>query len=413
MKKTMGELRVPTIESDTVVDLAKRGELVPELTRMERSLQPPTHEALGVHEVSVDRRELQLVSPFETSFGRFGSMVKGLVAVTFDTPGGRVRGYGETTPLPYPWYDGESDRTVETVMDAYMLPLVRAARGGITDVEQFRGIYGGIVGHNMAKTGLEGAYWDAVGQMMGVPVSHLWGGSRTQVEAGTSVGLERTDDLVLQKIERAVGEMGVARVKVKIKPGRDVSLIGAIRNRFPQLRLQADGNAAYDFHNPEHMKALAALDEFGLMMIEQPGPNDDIVEHARASERIGTPICLDESILHTRHAITALDQWAQRGHLERLIVNIKPPRVGGFWEGAKIAEICRAVGVPTWCGGMLESALGKTANVQFCAAFTDLPGDHVSQGPYFVQDVATPPNYHDGVIDVPQTPGWGVQMNSH
>lgn len=398
-------------------EMARLGVLTDELLKVRDRLKPIEHQPLSIMEAKVTPMPLKLTKPFEASFGRFEEMTKVFVSLTMADPDGKtVKGVGEGSPLPFPWYDGESHDTVMTVLDKYILPqLQRVAPDGqsvvrpITSVDGLRQLYGDIVGHNMAKAAIEGAYWDAVGKMLGVPVSQLWGAERSVVDVGTSVGLEKTPQEMLKKIDTAV-EQGVKRVKIKIKPGKDVEYVKAIRQKYPDLMLQVDGNAAYDLSNPEHINALAALDEFGLTMIEQPGPNDDRYYHVQASKKIKTPICLDESILNSRHAIEAIEMWAKEGILDRLIINIKPPRVGGFWEGVKIARICEAAGVPVWCGGMLESALGKTANVHFSAlSAVNMPGDHVSQGAYYQNDVAEPLDAVDGLITVPTEPGWGVK----
>jgi O-succinylbenzoate synthase len=261
----------------------------------------------------------------------------------------------------------------------------------------------------MAKVGVEGAYWDAVSRLHGVPVWRSWGGTRKKVEAGTSIGLEATADAVMDKVRQAVEVEGVARVKIKIKPGRDLMFVEAIRNRYPELRLQVDANASYNLFDPRHRAALKDLDGFGLLMIEQPGRNDDILDHAQLLADLDTPVCLDESILHGRHARQAMECWERYSSLRKLVINIKPPRVGGFLEAIRIARLCADRGVPVWCGGMLESALGKAANVHFSSRReVNLPGDHVSQGPYFREDVAVPLPGAAGSISLPDGDGWGL-----
>jgi O-succinylbenzoate synthase len=279
----------------------------------------------------------------------------------------------------------------------------------VTDSASFLARYAWVVGHAMAKVGVEGAYWDAVARLAGTPVWRLWGGTRGSVEAGTSIGLEATPEAMMEKVSTAVEVMPGARVKIKIKPGKDVAFVEAVRRRYPDLRLQVDANAAYDLFDPRHRDALRSLDRYGLMMIEQPGPNDDILDHARLLADLGTPVCLDESILHARHARQAIESWRQYSDLAKLVINIKPPRVGGFVEALRIARLCADAGVSVWCGGMLESALGKAANVHFSTrAEVNLPGDHVSQGPYFREDVADPLPYHEGRIAAPDATGWGL-----
>lgn len=376
---------------------------------------------LFLEKIRVFSRRMTLRIPFETSFGRFDSLVRHFPAITFRTEDGTtVTGIGECSPLSAPWYDYECHRSVEVALGYLTASLTGksvdeadgAAAPGlapVTGVESFLGRYRWIVGHAMAKAGVEGAYWDARARLRGVPVFRLWGGTKSDVEAGTSVGLEPTVEDVLRKVAVAVEEMHIARVKVKVKPGRDLAIVEAIRKRYPSLRLQVDANAAYDLLNPEHLARLKELDAFGLMMIEQPGRNDDIFDHAVRLAHLSTPICLDESILHAVHARQAIALWKQYSAPSRLVINVKPPRVGGYLEAIRIAVLCAASDVSVWCGGMHESALGKTANVHFSSRpEVNLPGDHVSQAPYFVKNVAESPRYEEGRLTVPQGVGWGL-----
>lgn len=394
----------------------------------ERVLTP---KALGVYEnplpltveaVRVRSRKMDLRIPFETSFGRFDSLVRLYPEITFRTEDGRrVTGVGECSPLSAPWYDYECHRSVATALGYLVASLtgkpVEEADGvasgkepPVTDVLSFTSRYRWIVGHPMAKAGMEGAYWDGVARLRGVSVSSLWGGTRKAVLTGTSVGLEPTVEALMDKVDRAVREMEVARVKVKVKPGRDLAYLEAIRNRYPDLPLQVDANAAYDLFDPAHLALLKDFDRFGLLMIEQPGRNDDILDHARQLAHLSTPICLDESILHAVHARQAIQLWKEHSHPSRLVVNIKPPRVGGYLEAIRIARLCCDNGVSVWCGGMHESALGKTANVHFSSRDeVDLPGDHVSQAPYFVRNVGSSPEYRRGRLTVPSGAGWGIE----
>jgi O-succinylbenzoate synthase len=197
---------------------------------------------------------------------------------------------------------------------------------------------------------------------------------------------------------------------MKIKPGKDITYVEAVRKKYPNILLQVDANAAYDLFNTSDIELLKELDNYNLTMIEQPGRNDDIIDHSRQLSTLNTPICLDESILHAVHTRHAIELWRQNSDTKKLIINIKPPRVGGFLESIKIAKLCSKNGVSVWCGGMYESALGKTANVHFSSLKeVDLPGDHVSQAPYFKEDVADSPQYQNGEITVPEGIGWGLR----
>lgn len=364
---------------------------------------------LFLERVEVVRRELRLCRPFESSFGRIDALVRLFPVIGFRTEGGeRVTGIGECPPLSAPWYDGECDGTVAVALTHISAALI-ADPAPVTDSASFIGRYGWVVGHAMARVGVEGAYWDAVAQLSGIPVWRLWGGVRTSIEAGSSIGLETTPEAMLEKVRIAVEDTGVSRIKIKIKPGRDRVFVEAIRRAYPAIKLQVDANAAYNLFDPGHREILKSLDDFGLLMIEQPGKNDDILDHARLLADIQTPVCLDESIHHARHARQAIECWRQYSDVSKLVINVKPPRVGGFLEAIRIARLCADHGVAVWCGGMLESGLGKAANVHFCTRpEVSLPGDHVSQGPYFQHDVTTPLPCVNGRIAVPEGPGWGL-----
>lgn len=368
-------------------------------------------EPLTIEKIVIHRREMRLVIPFETSFARFDRLVRFFPEITFRTGGGEVvSGIGECSPLSAPWYDYQCHRSVETALgylvgaltgksidDQDGLPV--AGLEPVTSVYDLQKKYKWMVGHSIAKCGIEHAYWDALSKLHCQPLWKLWGGTRETVAAGTSVGLEPTIDALLRKIEFAVDEMKVARVKVKVKPGKDVAYIEAIRKRFPDIPLQVDANAAYDLFNPDDLATLKEFDNFNLLLIEQPGNNEDYLDHARQLAHINTPICLDESILNAMHARQAIELWRQYSSVEKLVINIKPQRVGGFLEAVRVADLAYKNGVGTWCGGMYESAIGKRANVNFSSRLeVNLPGDHVAQGPYFVEDVGEPLDYSEGMI---------------
>ena len=332
---------------------------------------------LWINNIKIINKEMHLRIPFETSFGRFDSLTRFFPVIEFKKEDGEIiKGIGECSPLSAPWYDYQCHRSVDTALQYIIAGLtgktVDEADGysasdnlPVTDVNSFIEKYKWIVGHNMAKAGVEAAYWDAIAKLQNVPVSKLWGGEKQSVTAGTSVGLEATPELLMRKIETAADELKAARIKVKVKPGYDIKYLDAIRKKYPDILLMADANAAYDLFNPSHISLLKEFDNYNLMMIEQPGHHDDIIDHSRQLSELDTPICLDESILHADHTRKAIDLWKQYSSTEKLIINIKPPRVGGYHEAIKIAKLCGKNGVSAWCGGMLESALGKTGNVHF------------------------------------------------
>ena len=255
-------------------------------------------------------------------------------------------------------------------------------------LDSVRASYAWIKGAVFAKSGVEAALWDLLAQRAGQPLWQMWGGERRTFPVGVSIGGKDIEQ-VLERADHAVG-LGYRRLKVKIWPGFDVQVVRALRERYPDLLLQVDANSAYDLTTSP---ALKELDAFKLLLIEQPLFDDDIVLHSELAREIRTPICLDESIHSLRDVQSAVRLWQGNGVLDRLIINIKPPRVSGFAEAIAIARYCREQGVRTWIGGMLDTAWGKAFNLNLNALDAiDLPGDHFSPtGAYFEQDVVTTP----------------------
>ena len=261
-----------------------------------------------------------------------------------------------------------------------------------------------VRGHNMAKTGLEEALWDVEARQKGIPVAQLLGSTNPRIESGVSVGIQDTPDELLELVKGYLAQ-GYRRIKVKIKPGWDVEVVRALRQRWPEAPLMVDANSAYTLEDADH---LAALDDFDLMMIEQPLAYDDIYQHSLLQRQLRTPVCLDESIHTPAHALAALELGSCR------IINIKPGRVGGLAQARRIHDLCRERGVPVWCGGLLEVGVGRAHNVAIASlpGFT-LPGDVSASDRYFERDVIEPPFClnPDGTIDVPQGPGIGVEVD--
>jgi O-succinylbenzoate synthase len=255
----------------------------------------------------------------------------------------------------------------------------------------------------MAKAGVEMAAWDLYARQRGEPLSRVLGGVRDRIASGVSIGIQETVDDLLAKIERELAA-GYRRIKIKIKPGWDVDVVAAVRKRFGPIALMVDANAAYTLADADH---LAELDRFDLMMIEQPLDYDDIADHAVLQRRLRTPICLDESIKTVGAAREAIRAGACR------IINIKPGRVGGFSESIRLHDLCADHGIPVWHGGMLESGIGRAANIHLSTLpnFT-LPGDVAASKRYFDPDLIDPPIEvaSDGTIAVPQQPGIGVTI---
>ncbi len=339
--------------------------------------------------IDVYRLRFTLRAPFTTSFGSYRELERPFVVL--ETSDG-LKGIGEVPTLSDPAYKAEVDPpSVFTSLKEFVLPAVakrQAEIGSIGTVEDLRSSYAWIKGANFAKSGVEAAFWDLEAQRGQKPLWEFWGGTRLTFPVGVSIGGTNVED-VLDRAETAVA-MGFPRLKVKIWPGFDVKFVEALRNAHPEIMLQVDANSAYDLQT---WQVLKELDRFNLLLIEQPLFDDDIVLHSEISQEIATPVCLDESIHSLWDARSAMHLWTRNEILDRLIINIKPPRVSGFSEAIEIADVCHDHGVKTWIGGMLDSGWGKAMNLNFNGlAKIDLPGDHFSPGgAYFEQDIITEP----------------------
>jgi O-succinylbenzoate synthase len=349
---------------------------------------------MKIEQVVLRRLELPLLQPFETSFGRSTHKRFLLVSVAADG----VWGHGECVADDEPFYLPETNVTVGHVLRDFLIPSLLAL-----EFEQPRAVaatFARVRGHRMAKACLEMAVWDLCGRRAGQPLWRLLGGRAGRIQAGVSVGLQHDDTALVEQVAREV-EAGYRRVKVKIKPGRDLTLVQAVRARFPELPLMVDANSAYTLADAEH---LARLDPYALTMIEQPLAWDDIVDHATLQQRLRTALCLDESIGSADDARRALELGACR------CINVKLGRIGGFASLLDLHAVCSARGVPLWCGGMLETGIGRLANVhaQTLPGFS-LPGDTSASSRIYAEDLVDPPVTvaADGTIAVPDGPGLG------
>lgn len=341
--------------------------------------------------------KLPLVHFFETSFGRIYD--KHFIVVRLDGDG--VSGFGECVAEQDPYYSPETNETVWHLIEGFIAPRVI----GIP-FEHPRDVFPAlraIRGHNMAKAAVEMAAWDLYARQQGKPLSRVLGGARDRIASGVSIGIQDSLADLATKVERERAA-GYQRIKIKIKPGWDVDAVAAIRERFGAIPLMVDANAAYTLADADR---LAALDAFDLMMIEQPLDYDDIADHAALQRRLRTPICLDESIKTVHAGRDAIDAGACR------IINIKPGRIGGFAESIRLHDLCAARGVPVWHGGMLESGIGRAANIHLSTLPNfSLPGDIAASKRYFEPDLIDPPIdiAADGTIAVPTGPGLGVTI---
>lgn len=352
---------------------------------------------MKIERIRILNLRIPLVSPFETSFGKETERNTILVAVF----SGGVTGWAESPTLSAPLYNEETTETAWHVMRDFLASVLIGA--DVDHPGEVPGLFRHIRGNNIAKSGMEGAVWDLYARTRGISLREALGGTRRRVAVGVSLGIEPAIRELLRKIERFLAE-GYRKIKIKIKPGWDVEVVRSIRREFGDIPLMVDANSAYSLEDAEIFKK---LDDFGLMMIEQPLEHDDIVEHAKLQRQINTPVCLDESILHAKDARNAIELGSAR------IINIKISRVGGMTEALAVHDLCLSRGVPVWCGGMLETGIGRAHNVAVASleGFT-IPGDTSASSRYFCRDITDPEvTVENGYIEVPSGPGTGYEAN--
>lgn len=345
-----------------------------------------------ITEIRLRRAHIDLVSPFRTSFGV--ETARDLLYI--EVSGDGVTGWGECVAMSEPMYSSEFVDGCEAILKRFLLPQVERDTGAAA----FNQAVSSIRGHYMSKAVLETALLDFELRTRGDNLGEFLGATQREVRSGVSVGIQSTIDDLLRVVQGYIDD-GYLRIKLKIEPGFDVEPVRAVRKAFgDEMLLQVDANSAYELSDAEH---LAKLDEFNLLLIEQPLPEEQVASHAELAKTVRTPICLDESILSVDVAREALDIGACS------IINIKPGRVGGYLEAKKIHDLCYSRGVPVWCGGMLETGIGRAANLALAAlpGFT-LPGDTSASARYFHRDVTAPFVLHNGTLTVPTGPGIGI-----
>jgi o-succinylbenzoate synthase len=350
---------------------------------------------MKIDRITLHHVSMPLKSHFETSFGR--SYNRECILVEVSAEG--LDGWGECTADRDPGYSYETVGTAWHILRDYLAPAL-LAKGSII-IEDFHTITASIRGHHLAKAGIEMALWDLKGKREGRSLRECLGGKRPRVEVGVSVGLQDSTQVLVETVAFYL-QKGYQRIKIKIKPGRDVSETKAVRQAFPRLALQVDANSAY---NLETAPSLYPLDELGLLLIEQPLAEDDLWDHRQLQKSFKTPVCLDESITSLRHARQAVEMEACQ------IINIKPGRLGGLSEAVAVHDLCLAQKIPVWCGGMLETGVGRASNLALASlpGFI-LPGDISATDRYYVEDI-TVEHFtlnSDSTIDVPQQPGLGI-----
>ena len=350
---------------------------------------------------SIELREIRLplLHFFETSFGRTTERRIVLARLT-DANG--VEGWGECTAGEGPFYSDEWTDSAWTTLVEFLGPML--LRQNIETAAHAFSLMRPVRGHRMAKATIETACWDLEAKSAGVPLWKHLGGIRTEVSSGVSIGIQDTPEILLEKIRKEV-DAGYQRIKIKIKPGWDLNIVERVRKEFPDIRLMGDANSAYKLSD---VALFQQLDQFNLMMLEQPLAHDDIFDHATLQRQINTPVCLDESIRSAEDAAHAIALKSCR------IINVKLGRVGGHTEAKRIEKVARDNEIPIWCGGMLESGIGRAHNIAMStlAGFT-LPGDVSASARYWEEDIIEPPVTVSarGTIKVPESPGIGFEIN--
>jgi O-succinylbenzoate synthase len=353
---------------------------------------------MKIENIELRHIKMELVSPFTTSMGT--EYDEEHIIVRIDGEG--LTGWGECVAEGTPFYSYETVTTAWHILQDFLIPSILGKN--ILNVDQAIHAYSKVRGHMMAKAGLEAALWDLFAKSKNISLSKLLGGTREKIDVGVSIGIQSSSVELINKVEGYLNE-GYKRIKIKISPGNDIQFIEALRKEFPDILLQVDANSAYSL---EQIDLIKQMDDFNLLLIEQPLGYEDIYDHSKLQRVLKTPICLDESIhsLDDTHAAIELDSCR--------VINIKPGRVGGFTESILIHDYCSSKNIPVWHGGMLESGIGRAGNVALASLpnFT-LPGDISASKRYYKQDIVEPEFLvnKDGTMDVPSGVGIGVEVN--
>ena len=349
---------------------------------------------MKIEAITLRELRMPLKHFFETSFGR--TEERRVLLITTECDG--VQGWSECVAGEGPFFSDEWVETAWATISEFLAPSLLGRT--IAHAKESAGLMSRVRGHNMAKAALENALWDAEAKATNQPLWKLLGGTRSEIDCGVSIGIQDSHEQLLEKIETELAA-GYQRIKVKVKPGWDLEILSKIRKRWPKILLSCDANSAY---RPSDLAHLKKFDEFSLLMIEQPLWHDDIFHHAKLQRDLKTALCLDESIHHARDAETAIELKACR------IMNIKVGRVGGFSEAIAIHNVCERNGIPVWCGGMLETGIGRAHNIALSTLPNfKLPGDVSASKRYWTEDITDPeievtPR---GTIMVGNSPGSG------
>jgi len=353
---------------------------------------------MKIERINLYHLRMDLRNPFETSFGRIHTRDCILLEGFCDG----IVGYGECAADRDPGYSYETSLTAWHILRDFLIPSI--LNEDIQNIPEFLNHIQSVRGHPMAKAGLEMVYWDLLGKTENRSLKDILGGTYEKVQVGVSIGIQESPKQLVETANEYLSQ-GYSRIKIKIKPGRDIGDTSAVREEFPQLMLQVDANSAYTLETAE---SLLPLDNLNLLLIEQPLSEDDLWDHHQIQKIFKTPICLDESITSPRHARQAIEMEACK------IINIKPGRVGGFSQAVEIHNLARTFDIPVWCGGMLETGVGRAANLSVSSlpGFT-LPADISATERYYEEDI-TEQSFHlnpDSTIDVPTGPGLGIDVD--
>jgi o-succinylbenzoate synthase len=353
---------------------------------------------MKIDSIEIRHIKMILVSPFVTSMGT--EYDEEHIIVRIDGEG--ITGWGESVAEGTPFYSYETVTTAWHIMKDFLIPAILGK--DISSAAEAVQVWSKVRGHMMAKAGVEAALWDALAKTKNISLSELLGGSRKKIDVGVSIGIQDSEKVLIEKVAGYLQE-GYKRIKIKIAPGFDMQFVKALRKEFPGLLLQVDANSAYSL---EDIPVFREMDNYDLLLIEQPLGYDDIFEHSKLQKELSTPVCLDESIHSLADTQAAIELDSCR------IINIKPGRVGGFTESKLIHDYCAQNNVPVWHGGMLESGIGRAGNVALASLsnFT-LPGDISASKRYYIEDIVEPEFRvnRDGTMDVPSGPGIGVEVN--
>lgn len=353
---------------------------------------------MKIERIELRHTKMELVSPFTTSMGT--EYDEEHIIVRVDADG--ITGWGESVAEGTPFYSCETVQTAWHILQDFIIPSILGK--DISSIDEAIQSYSRVRAHMMAKAGLEAALWDVFSKSKNISLSKMLGGTRERVDVGVSIGIQNSETELIKKVSGYLDE-GYKRIKIKISPGYDIQFVKALRKEFPEILLQVDANSAYDL---KHINLFKELDNYNLLLIEQPLGYEDIYDHSKLQRELKTPICLDESIHSLDDTRAAIELDSCR------VINIKAGRVGGFAESKLIHDYCASKNIPVWCGGMLESGIGRAGNVALASLpnFT-LPGDISASKRYYKEDIVEPEFIvnKDGTMDVPNKPGIGVEVH--